>query len=192
VGPGERLEQRTRELLAAGDARGAATEVLRELGPHVLRYLRSIIRDEDDARDAFSVFAEDLWRGLPEFRFEAPLRSWCFRVAWHAALRVRNDTYRRHGRRLETGEASALAAELHTTEPRLEGQLRSLEALREALSPEEQSLLVLRVDQELPWEEVSLVQVGDADPRSVATLRKKFERLKERLARLARARGLID
>ncbi|WP_242344559.1 RNA polymerase sigma factor [Anaeromyxobacter terrae] len=190
--PGGPLEERTRALLAAGDERGAATVVLRELGPHVLRYLRSVLRSESDAAEAFSAFAEDLWRGLPAFRWEAPLRSWAFRVAWRAALGIRNDTFRRHGRRLETGEAAALADELHTTAPRLEGQRQSLDALRDALSPEEQSLLVLRVDQQLPWEEVSLIQAGAADPRTVATLRKKFERLKDRLGRLARARGLID
>jgi RNA polymerase sigma-70 factor (ECF subfamily) len=186
------LEARARALLAAGDVRAAATDVLRELGPYVLRYLRSVLRNDEDAAEAFSGFAEDLWRGLPSFRWEASLRGWAFRVAWHAALDVRNDTFRRHGRRLETGEASVIAAEVHTTAPRVEAQRRALEALRDALSAEEQSLLVLRVDQQLPWEEVALVQEGDADPRTVAALRKRFERLKERLARLARERGVIE
>lgn len=166
--------------------------VLRELGPQVVRYLRSVLRHEDDAAEAFSSFAEDLWRGLPAFRWEAPLRSWVFRVAWHAALAVRNDAFRRHGRRLETGEASALAAEIHTTAARVELQRRALGALRDALSPEEQSLLALRVDQQLPWEEVAVVLTGEADARSVAALRKRFERLKERIARLARERGVLE
>lgn len=190
--PPTQLEARTRALLEAGDGRAAATEVLRELGPQILRYVRSVLRDGDDAAEAFSSFAEDLWRGLPAFRWEAPLRSWAFRVAWHAALEVRNDAFRRHGRRLETGEASALAAEIHTTAARVEGQRRALDALRDALTPEEQSLLALRVDQQLPWEEVALVLSGDADARSVAALRKRFERLKERIARLARERGVLD
>lgn len=192
VTAGPELETRTRALLAAGDVRAAATGVLRELGPQVIRYLRSVLRDDEDAAEAFSAFAEDLWRGLPSFRWEATLRGWAFRVAWHAALDVRNDTFRRHARRLETGEASALAAEVRTTAPRLEAQRRALDALRDALSAEEQSLLSLRVDQQLSWEEVALAQEGDADPRTVAALRKRYERLKERLGRIARERGVLE
>lgn len=192
VTAGPELESRTRALLAAGDVRAAATGILRGLGPQVLRYLRSVLRDDQDAAEAFSAFAEDLWRGLPSFRWEASLRSWAFRVAWHAALDLRNDAFRRHARRLETGEASALAAEIRTTAPRLEAQRLALDALRDALSAEEQSLLSLRVDQQLPWDEVALAQEGDADPRTVAALRKRFERLKERLGRLARERGVLE
>lgn len=185
------LEARVQELLAAGDPHGAATEAMRGLGPKVLGYLRSILKDEMDAGDAFSAFAENLWRGIGTFRGDSSFRTWAFKIAWHAALNVRNEAWNRLGRRLETGEASRLAEEIRTqTEVRRERQRTAVEALREELTPEEQTLLVLRIDQALAWEEVAEVMAVDGVPVETAALRKRFERLKDRLGKLARERGL--
>jgi RNA polymerase sigma-70 factor (ECF subfamily) len=187
------LETQVKELLARGDQAGAATAALRALGPAVLRYLRSLLRDEPLAADAFSAFAEHVWRGLPEFRGEASLRSWAFRLAHHAALDLRGEAWRRHGRRLATGEASQIAEELRTkTVVRFERQRQALEKLREALSVEERSLLALRIDQALPWNEVAEVLAAEGSPAEPAALMKRFERLKERLATMARDQGLVD
>ena len=49
---------------------------------------------------------------------------------------------------------------------------------------------VLRVDHRLSWAEIAEVVSGEF-PVIEATLRKRFERLKARLARLARERGLV-
>ncbi len=186
------LDDRVRELLAAGDARGAATEAIRELGPQVLRYVRAVARDEELARDAFSAFAERLWVGLPSFQWQASLRTWALRLAWNAALDLRDEAWRRHGRRLETGEASAIAEELRTkTFVRVERQREALDELRESLTAEEQSLLALRIDQGLAWNEIAEVMSAEGHPVDAATLTKRFERLKARLAKLARERGLV-
>lgn len=185
------IEARVQELLAAGDAHGAATEAMRGLGPKVLGYLRTILRDEADAGDAFSAFAENLWRGIGTYRGDASFRTWAFKIAWHAALNVRNEAWNRLGRRLETGEASRLAEEIRTkTEVREERQRTALDALREELTAEEQTLLVLRIDQQLPWEDVAAVLATDGSALDAPALRKRFERLKDRLAKLARERGL--
>lgn len=184
-------ELRIRALLSAGDTRGAATEAMRSFGPKIFGYLRSVLRDETDAGDAFSLFGENLWRGIETFRGESSFRTWAYRIAWNAALAVRDEAWRRHGRRLETGEASRLADEIRTTAARVERQKTALDALREELSPEEQTLLHLRIDQGLSWEEIALVLGREGSPIEAATLRKRFERLKERLATLARERGLV-
>jgi RNA polymerase sigma-70 factor (ECF subfamily) len=184
-------EARIRALLAAGDARGAATEAMRGFGPKIYGYLRAILRDDTDAADAFSLFGENLWRGISTFRGESSFRTWAYRVAWNAALAVKDEAWRRHGRRLETGEASRLADEIRTTAARVERQRTALEQLREELTPEEQTLLHLRIDQELPWDEIAQVLGRDGSPVESPALRKRFERLKERLASLARERGLF-
>lgn len=187
------VERRAQEHLAAGDLAGAATIVIRGHGVEVLRYLRSLLRDEGAATDAFSAWAEDVWRGLPAFRGEASLRGWAFRVAYHAALDVKDEAWRRRGRRLGTGEASAIADELRTkTVVRDERQRQALEELREALSLEERSLLALRVDQGLSWVETAAVLAREGEPVEANALMKRFERLKERLGRLAKERGLVD
>ncbi|BDG10703.1 RNA polymerase sigma factor [Anaeromyxobacter paludicola] len=191
--PLQALEARVRALLAAGDERGAATEAIRGLGPDVLRYLRTVLHVEDDARDAFSRFAENLWRGLPGFRGEAGLRTWAFRIAWNAALHLRDEAWRKRGRPFHPGEASALAEEVRTrTVVRVERQRDALARLRAALSPEEQSLLTLRLEQQLPWGEIAQVLAADGAPASADTVSKRFERLKERLARLAKEQGFLE
>jgi RNA polymerase sigma-70 factor (ECF subfamily) len=64
--------------------------------------------------------------------------------------------------------------------------------LRESLDHEEQTLLILRVDKGMPWEDVAEVMRADGEPATPAALRKRFERLKEKLGRLAREQGLIE
>jgi RNA polymerase sigma-70 factor (ECF subfamily) len=180
-------------LIEAGDLDEAATAAMRLHGPRILGYLRAVLRDESDAAEAFAGFAEDLWRGLPHFRHECSFRTWAFRLAWNAALHVRDDAYRRRGRRLETEEASRLAEEVRRSSlVRAERAHDALDRLRAALSPEERTLLALRVDQGLSWDEIAHVLGADGPPVQAATLRKRFERLKERLGALARAEGLVD
>jgi RNA polymerase sigma-70 factor (ECF subfamily) len=186
-------EERVRELVAEGDPRGAAVEAIRGLGPEVLRYLRATLRDEADAGDAFSHFAEGLWRGLPSFRGECSLRTWALRLAVNAAANVRNAAWRRRVRRFRTGEASAIAEEIRASSAaRVEREAQGLEKLRRALSMQEQSLLALRVDQGLSWEEIAEVLSVTGRPGSARTLAKRFERVRGRLARMARDQGLVE
>lgn len=187
------LDDRVRQRLAAGDQREAAAEALRALAPDLLRFLRSLLRDEALAGEAFSLTAEHLWQGLATFEWRSSLKTWALRLAFNAAANVRDDAWRRKGRPLLTSEASALAIELQTkTVVRDERHRQALLELRAELTTEEQTLLALRLDQGLEWSEVAAVLAGDGDPATPATLMKRFERLKERLGRLARERGLLD
>lgn len=187
------LEARVRALLAAGDRSAAATAAIEELGPAVLRYLRSFLRDEDDAADAFSTFAENVWKGLPAFRASASIRTWAYRIAWNAAVNLKAEAWNRHRRRLATGAASALAESIRTKSfVRVARQQDALDRLRASLSTEEQSLLALRVDQGFSWAEIAEVLSSDGAPVQPAALMKRFERLKDRIAELARSEGLVD
>lgn len=187
---GEAVGDRVRACLARGDQDAATTAALEALGPAVFGYLSAIL-EEDEAHDAYSFFEEDVWRGIATWRGEGSFRAWAYRVAWNAARRVLRDTYRRRRERLRSSAASRLPAPLPSSS-RL-GRSARLEALRElraTLSPEEQSLLVLHVDRELDWAEVATV-LGDGRRVSEAALRKRFQRLKDRLAATARRKGLV-
>jgi RNA polymerase sigma-70 factor (ECF subfamily) len=187
------IDERVHELMAAGDSRAAATEAIRGLGPKIHGYLRSVLRDDADAAEAFSVFAERLWRGIETFRGESSVRTWAFKIAWNAALNVRDEAWRRLGRPFEPGEASRLAEEIRThTAVRVARQRDALDSLRAALTAEEQTLLVLRIDQQLAWEEIAEILSEGSTVVEAAALRKRFERLKDRLAKLAREHGLVE
>jgi RNA polymerase sigma-70 factor (ECF subfamily) len=66
-----------------------------------------------------------------------------------------------------------------------------LEMLRRDLSPDDHTLLILRVDRQMSWEEVAQVFAGGLGAPGPATLRKRFERLGARLERKARRRGML-
>jgi RNA polymerase sigma-70 factor (ECF subfamily) len=181
-----------RALLDQGRTREAAEEALRAIGPDVFRFLRARLRNETDAADAFSAFAEALLRGLAAFRGESALRTWALRIASHEAADVRTQAWRRHVRRLETTELSALAAEITTSVGRHEEERAGLERLRQTLKPRDDALLVLRVDQRLSWNEIAGVLSSGAGATTAAAVCKRFERLKQRLARKAEELGLLD
>ena len=186
-------EEAVRERLEANDVRGAATVAITALGPRVLTYLRSILHDEDDVEDAFSTFAEAIWKGLATFRWEASLATWSYLVAHHAALAVRDQPWRRHGRRLATGEASQLADNLRTKSfVRVERQREGLMKLLATLTLEDQSLFALRIGQSLEWADLAAVMTRDGNPIDANTVAKRFSRLKERLSRMAKEQGLVE
>jgi RNA polymerase sigma-70 factor (ECF subfamily) len=185
------LDARVRALLDRGEADEAASAALAALGPSILGFLAGLL-DEDDARDVFSMFAEDLWRGLPGFRFECSLRSWAYRVARNASARYRKDAYRRRGERFPTSMASRLAASVADSAQLPGGRRQALRQLRDALEPDDQELLSLRLDRELEWEELAGLLSTEGTPVTAAALRKRFERLKERLGRMAQDAGLLE
>lgn len=69
----------------------------------------------------------------------------------------------------------------------------SIRRLREQLSKEEQSLLILRVDRGLDWQDLAPIWAGDREDdlaKEAARLRKRFQRTKAKLRRLAEEAGL--
>jgi RNA polymerase sigma-70 factor (ECF subfamily) len=181
-------------LLGAGDHRGAAEAILRDHGPGVMGYLLSVLRNEADAGEVFSQWSLDLWRGLPGFRGDCPVRVWAYRLAWHAAARHLRDPFRQRGRHLETNEISRIADEVRSSVllGRREARQRGIDRLRDELTPEERALLVLRLDRDLSWREVACVLAAEGEAVDEAALRKRFERVKAKLAQRAREEGLLE
>jgi RNA polymerase sigma-70 factor (ECF subfamily) len=196
------LEEAISEKLEAADWRGAAERLIRGYGPEVLGFLYARTRSDDLATEAFSEFCEDLWRGLPGFERRCSARVWAFTLARHAALRVQAAPERRAKWNValsQLGEISALAERVRTeTAPhfKTENKERVL-ALRDQLSEEEQTLLILRVDKGLEWKDIAVVLSDgstSADPidGDAARWRKRFQLVKARLRRMAKAQGLLE
>lgn len=196
-------EDAMRAACAAGDFQGATTAALRTYGPELLGFLVGIHSDYDDASEAFSVFSEKLWQSMPRFAWECSLRTWCYRLAHHAAVDVVRGERRKRQVGLSAG-LSRLAAHVRTsTMSALRTAKRTaLEELRDELPEDDRALLILRVDRGLEWREVAVVlaersgkddRVADeADvKREAARLRKRFQLVVERLRATARERKLL-
>lgn len=168
----------------------AATLLLRTYGKELLEYSIAMARSEVDGSDAFSLFSERLWRGLPTFRWESSARTWCYVLA-HRAIA---DTKRggAAGRIVPLSDAPEIAALVEDVRSRTLTFLRTeardaFADLRASLSPEERELLVLRLDRRLPWREVAMVMSAEQDldaaalERRSAALRKQWEGMKSKL-----------
>jgi len=192
-------EEMIREALREGRYEHAVGIAIRGYGEEVLGFLVATTRNETDAREVFSQCCEDLLRGVRGFRGEGAFRAWMYTLARNAAHRHRRDPYRRRGAPLsDHPELARLEAAVRSsTLPHLRTEVKdAFQKLREELDPEDQELLILRVDRKLDWNEVALVflgeQVDEGRVRSrAAALRKRFERVKKQIYELAVRDGLI-
>ena len=194
-------EARLRELHEAGRHGEVVTLVLRELGPHLLGFVRSRIHDEAVAEDAYAAFCMDLWRSMPGFRGQCSFEGWAYLLLRNAIHRTLARVVRPRRQELGISQLSAfpeLEAAARTTLSGMSAPAVKDEfaALREQLDEEEQTLLVLRVDRELAWKDVAQVFLGgdaaDEDVEREATkLRQRFQALKGKLAKMARDAGLL-
>jgi RNA polymerase sigma-70 factor, ECF subfamily len=187
------VEDRVAALLAAGAPADAATAIVRGYGPGILGWLAALLGDDEAAREVFSAFGEELWRALPRFERRSSAKTWAYAIAWNCARRWRRTRARRRTRPLRDSEYSKIAAsvaEASRTFARTAAG-RRLDALRRTLSDEEQALLVLRLDREMEWRDIARV-LGEKGAAAPAALRKRYQRLRERLRRAAEAEGLLS
>jgi RNA polymerase sigma-70 factor (ECF subfamily) len=194
-------EQVVRDHVTAGNARDGASLSIELYGGEVLGFLHAVARDDDLAHEAFSVFSEDLLRGLPSFRWDASLRTWCYALARNALHRLRRDPRRRARNNVSLSNQgaaiSAIVEQVRTaTMPFLKTEIKDeLRRLRDALDPDDHALLVLRIDRKMSWKDIARALPGDDGQeldRRAATLRKRFERAKTMLREMATSRGLIS
>lgn len=178
-------DEQLRARAAAGELSEVARLVVSRYGGELLRYLSAMIRDDAEAAEVFAQTCEDLWRGLPGFRWQASIRTWLYTLARNAWRRRGRDKFRRAGERLALSDQPELAAVVRTqTAEWKRSEVRDRFAeLRAQLTEEDRELLVLRVDRGLPWREIAQIQEETDDAaklaRSSAALRKRFERLKD-------------
>jgi RNA polymerase sigma-70 factor (ECF subfamily) len=196
------LEADIREAVERSDYKSAATLALDAYGLEVQRFLRARLRSGTQADDAYLAFSEDLWVGLPAFRWESSLRIWLFTLARNAGMRVGKRVRKEVALQTERGlPPDAIAGRARTATVRyLRTSIKDrMRELRERLDDDEQTLLILRVDRRLEWRELAMVMnevTADASEedltRASARMRTRFQAAKRRLRALAQAAGLLD
>lgn len=188
------LDHQVRELLVAGDTRGAATRVLRDLGPEVLGFLSGVLGDAD-GDEVYSAWSERLWKSLKGFEGRCSLRTWTYVLARREISRFRKGKKRHAEGRVPLSELQDVLAnpKSQTRTTMATAKQRQLTALRDELPIEDRTLLILRVDRKLSFDEIALAfaenpeSVTEVDRRrEAARLRKRFQLVKQRL--VARAR----
>lgn len=195
----EEIERDIQQLLRDCAFDKAATQIVEAYGPELFGFLTHMLNSESDAGEVFSQAAEDLWKGLPTYAGRSSIRTWFYVLGRHAASRYRRSPWNRGERRGGDSRIQSVVDLARTrTQPWLRSEVKDkFSALREGLDEEDRALLVLRVDRDLPWEDVARVMLGGEGPeaklpRETERLRKRFQLLKGELRRRAREAGLLD
>jgi len=187
-------DEELKALVVAGEIDRATEGAIRLYGPELVGWLCSVLPSEADAQDAFSRASLELWKSLRRFDGRCSIRTWCYMLARHAAVKVRS---RRTEREVLVSSMPSIAGVVsHVWSTTRRGQARADDVyaqIRQELDEEDQILLVLRVDKDLAWRDIAQVLLGEDAPaddlqRKAAALRKQFERVKERLRQLAAER----
>ncbi|HEX5659238.1 MAG TPA: hypothetical protein VFX59_18720 [Polyangiales bacterium] len=201
---GSDIERAIRTAHEGGDFQAAASCALDAYGSEILSFLAARLRARSDAEEVFAMFAEDLWRGLGGFGFRCSVRGWMYALARNAANRYQTAVHKRVEQNLSPSEAQRLSVLVEHVRSATEAAKRTdskekVRALRDRLALEDQTLLILHVDRNLPWRELALVMHdaaaeldSDGVTREAARLRKRFERLKVELREMAVAEGLLE
>lgn len=181
------LEDQVRSLLAAGSIRDATTQALRVLGPEILGFLSGVLGD-DDGDEVFSAFSQRLWQSLEGFQWRCTLRTWAYVLARHEISRFRRGARRHVEGRVPISELQEVLVAVRKTRSTLAARRSALTRLRNELPVEDRTLLILRVDRNLSFEDIALAfaddpqALGDDDiKRESARLRKRFQLIKQRL-----------
>jgi len=190
--PPDVIDAQLRVLIDAGEIDRATADALRTFGPELIGWLSSVLPSEADAHEAFSWMSEELWKSLRRWDGRCSMRTWCYMLARHATVRIRGQPRRQH--ELLVSQVPSIAhavTHVWNTSRANAAQVQDVYGeIRRMLDDEDQTLLVLRVDRDLAWRDIAIVLLGegagDAEvTKKAATLRKQFERVKERLRTLA-------
>jgi RNA polymerase sigma-70 factor (ECF subfamily) len=183
------LDAELRSLLQAERFIEATTLVLRNLGPEILGFLSAVLGNVE-GDEVFAAFSESLWRSLAAYRSTCGIRTWAYMLARQQIARHRKAARRQ----LPQVRISELADVLQEVRKTYTTRRATLTRLRNELSIEDRELLILRIDRELPFDEIALLFVEDpatADEqalrREAARLRKRFQLIKDQLMTRVRA-----
>lgn len=183
-------EQTILQFLYQGSFDRAVTMILRGLaelegdekftcyGDEIFGYLVKATGDYVSAQEIFSMFKEDLWKGICTYKPTHTLRSWLYCVARNARNRYYTRDRYREVIPLTTNKAAGLYVSSNSSAVhQAEQKNKLLQVMYSHLTPDERDLLIFRVDREMAWDEIA-----DSLGIESAAARKRYERLKRKIA----------
>ena len=161
--------------------------ILRQYANEVRAFLRSRTRTRVSMEEVYSVFSEDVFRGLPRFRFQGRVRSWLYVVARNALARHSKINRRWRTRHL-SAELDELAPEARRSLSARSGDLAQLEQLMGGLDAADRRLVEQRLVLSMAWRDIAIEQLrqrrtatNSEIDRESARLRKRFQLLLQQL-----------
>lgn len=197
------IENLIRAACDAGDHERAATLAIEHYGPELMGFVVNHMRDADEAGEVFAQFSELFWTTLPKFQWRCTARTWAYKLLRQSAAQYRRSE-RKHQRQQPLSHLSRLSVAVARVRTATAAYMRTevkdgLQALRDQLPPEDQQLLVLRVDRGLDFLQLAEIMLDSEmtpTPEQLKTeaarLRKRFQLAKQRLRAMAEQAGLLE
>ncbi len=198
------IEDRIKEAFEIADYDTAATLFIEQFGGDILEFLAGRLNDPPDVAEVFSIFAENFWKALPGFQWRTTMRSWALVLARNAAYHFRNSPEKRlvHPTTISSKKskfAQAVTKLRDVTKMHLCTEVKSqMRKIYDELPDDDRSLLFLRIDKQLSWQDIAVIMSGQGEEMKQAErkqwanrLRQRFHVVKQRLKDLAKDEGLI-
>jgi RNA polymerase sigma-70 factor (ECF subfamily) len=135
----------------------AYTSIIRKYQEKLYWHIRRMVVDHDDTNDVLQNMFIRVWNGLENFREDAQLYTWLYRIATNESLTFLEQQKKRAAVSLsdvESGLSNKIKADRHFDPNKLEWKLQL--AIQQL--PEKQRLVFsLRYYDEMPYEEMSRV-----------------------------------
>jgi len=135
----------------------AYTSIIRKYQEKLYWHIRRMVVDHDDANDVLQNVFIRVWNGLVNFREDAQLYTWLYRIATNESLTFLEQQKKRSAVSLsdvESGLSNKIQADKHFDPKKLEWKLQL--AIQQL--PEKQRVVfTLRYYDEMPYEEMSRV-----------------------------------
>jgi RNA polymerase sigma-70 factor (ECF subfamily) len=183
------VDGRIFELLDAERLDDAVSLVISAHGQAIFGMLVGVFHDEDTASDVFQHFCMELWKSLGSFQGKSSVYTWAYVIARRCvSAHLRGDSKEV---RLKTMQQDGLVARWTRTvtdEWRKTETKHRFRELCDGLPEDERMLVMLRIQQKMPWKQIAeVVYEGDEEldsdglKREASRLRKQFERVKVKL-----------
>lgn len=174
-----------RQALEGGDTRRAAMELVRRYAAEIQRFCCRAIGSPLDGEDLAQEVLGEACHSLPRFRGHSTVRTWLYRVAWHKVYDQRKRFARQpHVVSLDGLEGPDIPCSLDDDPDELLAETQQRRALEEALdrlSPADRTIIALRVEQDLPYQEIAGV-LGVREGAAKMRLNRAVRRLQQEVS----------
>ncbi len=135
----------------------AFTDIIKKYQERLYWHIRRMVVDHEDANDVLQNVFIRVWNGLENFREDAQLYTWLYRIATNECLTFLEQQKKRASVSLsevESGLSNKIKADKHFDASRLEWKLQL--AIQQ-LPEKQRAVFSLRYFDEMPYEEMSRV-----------------------------------
>ena len=172
------MDSLAQRLMDSSTRRDAFEELVRLYSPQLYQQIRRMVLDHDDTNDVLQNTFMKAWMGLDNFRGEAAVSSWLFRIAMNESLTFLNKKREQTSLDSEAAGVRELESDPWFDGDQLEAELQAAIAQL----PEKQRLVfTLRYYDEMKYEEMSSL-LDTSEGALKASYHFAVQKLKEKLS----------